>query len=760
MSDDDGAAQLFADALSELYERAGSPSSGQLKARVAARQPGLVLSPTSLGEWLSGKSVPSRTKVFDALINALQELAGEPTRPLEWWESRRRAAERERGKNRGGRPRGTAAPSGRPVPDRAVPQPRDEPRPLPLTRVEEDTAAVLARSVLQSEQLARRRLLGEDDLAIDLDFRFRPARSHDAEGAGPRSSLRQVVEYYRALRPRRMVITGEGGSGKTVLALQIVLDLLGEYAPGDAVPVRMAAESLEGWSMEDYLVRHLRTVFNVPAHRARALVGARRILPVIDGLDEMDREEGFPSRAGRVMQSINDYQHAAGKGAVILTCRTKEYTALEATRFWVKYAAQVELVPVTQTKRTEFLRRRVVDLSRWDAVLEATKRKGRLTRELSTPWRLNLAVSVYEEPAPDGEGYLRHPDELTAPDLDVRDHLLSLYIPAIVAANPPPHGASEKKVERWLTSLAEFLRDNARPGYEVDGKRLSSTEFVMHELWPLAWWDARKKAAAILLLILAAGFLAGFLQWSGQDIKKDLYYPAGVGAICALYPFGRKWPEPKRFHLRWFGGDPRKSLPTLSSLSWTISSGIGGFVTWLIVGGKEILAATAILMTANFLHTISSGPIRERSRATAQADLAVGIAIGAAFGCVLEFLGNDNVGYGLGMSEGLLFGLSIFGVAGTRYLGLLLATRRWHERPLPWALGGFLEWAYAAGLLRVAGVAYQFRHSELQEYLAPLPKAPSPRRRARVKARPPATGDAPSAALRKRGDRDSASPAT
>ena len=32
--------------------------------------------------------------------------------------------------------------------------------------------------------------------------------------------------------------------------------------------------------------------------------------------------------------------------------------------------------------------------------------------------------------------------------------------------------------------------------------------------------------------------------------------------------------------------------------------------------------------------------------------------------------------------------------------------------------GAFLDWAHDAGLLRVSGVAYQFRHRQLQEWLA------------------------------------------
>lgn len=54
------------------------------------------------------------------------------------------------------------------------------------------------------------------------------------------------------------------------------------------------------------------------------------------------------------------------------------------------------------------------------------------------------------------------------------------------------------------------------------------------------------------------------------------------------------------------------------------------------------------------------------------------------------------------------------GAAWRRYIAFLLCSRGL----LPWRLGHFLDWACDAGLLRVSGVAYQFRHLELQEFLA------------------------------------------
>jgi hypothetical protein len=64
---------------------------------------------------------------------------------------------------------------------------------------------------------------------------------------------------------------------------------------------------------------------------------------------------------------------------------------------------------------------------------------------------------------------------------------------------------------------------------------------------------------------------------------------------------------------------------------------------------------------------------------------------------------------------GLAVGFVLFGAGGARYaFGLTCAALRGR---LPWRLETFCRWACDAGLLRVAGAAYQFRHRELQNWL-------------------------------------------
>jgi hypothetical protein len=89
---------------------------------------------------------------------------------------------------------------------------------------------------------------------------------------------------------------------------------------------------------------------------------------------------------------------------------------------------------------------------------------------------------------------------------------------------------------------------------------------------------------------------------------------------------------------------------------------------------------------------------------------------GLAFGLIYGLVAFGPVDGSAGESVGWLsFGLSKGAWPAFRIaLGWLVVRRRF-----PWRLMAFLEDAYRLGLLRVVGSAYQFRHAELQDHLAP-----------------------------------------
>ncbi|GAA2432159.1 NACHT domain-containing protein [Streptomyces macrosporus] len=613
----------------------------------------------------------------------------------------------------------------------------------------QQVTARLAVAVLDEVREARQQLLGDHDKTIDVRFTLRPALAHTADGAGTGGQLRTVVDYYRRLRPRRLVITGTPGAGKTVLALQLMLRLLEQRTADDPVPVRL---SLASWNTDEdlgqWITRHLRDVYRLPAASARELVTARRVLPVLDGLDEMDADPtpGYASRAGRAVRAVNRYQHTDAKAELVLTCRTHTYDTLEDLRgVWAQDAARVEISPVDHTQAGTFLRGRATDPGRWQPVVDALQQApdGPLARALSTPWRLALACTVYEARDEATGAYQRDPTELLAPDLDtpeaVSEHLLDLLIPAVTPLHNRQRGThhTPEQVRARLTTLAAYLNDNAVTGRTVGGRPLSGTDILLHELWPLAGSRLPRAVhaalvatvwlpclcAAVVLFQVPIGFSPRQLMSVG-----GLHLVTSMAAILVFAAWATIWPEPHRADLqrirtpagrRRVAGGLALGLAVGLALNLALGLALGltlalglalGLASGLVAGLGAGLGVSGTLGSVN-------------PRDAVKNDFTFNLTVGLAFGFVGGIALGNAIGVAIGIVLGLVVGLAS-GLASMRYVALLVCTRRWGRHRLPWRLGRFLHWCYGAGLLRIAGTAYQFRHRELQDHLAsrtPLP---------------------------------------
>jgi len=107
--------------------------------------------------------------------------------------------------------------------------------------------------------------------------------------------LDQVVDVYRTVSSRRLVVLGRAGSGKTVLTTRFVLDLLKARDASDPVPVIFGLGSwhperagLRDWMAEQLIRDHPFLAAPGPSGTlASALVDSQRVLPVLDGFDEL-----------------------------------------------------------------------------------------------------------------------------------------------------------------------------------------------------------------------------------------------------------------------------------------------------------------------------------------------------------------------------------------------------------------------------------------------------------------------------------------
>ncbi|MFE3267133.1 NACHT domain-containing protein [Streptomyces sp. NPDC059215] len=348
----------------------------------------------------------------------------------------------------------------------------------------------LAAVVAAAETRQRAQLIGPGAHRIDVTFHQRPEPANNATGAAAHGRLTDIVSYYQNLRPARLVITGEPGAGKTLLALDLILGLLSH--PGrtdtDPVPVRF---SLAGWNTEqplqEWLAHQVHQQFRdqgITLADATTLVNGYRLLPVLDGLDEMDTD-ATPAghrRAARALEQLNAYQAPTGSAPVVLTCRTTQYEDLAGLDLRMREAARIQLNDVTPVQAAAYLTARSTNPARWQPVIDTltTAPAGTLARSLATPWRLNLAATAYEERHPDTLTYLREPDHLLtlASPSAVRDHLLARYLPA--AAHQHPTRYRPDQTHRWLAALATHLAAT------TPTSTANSADIVLHELWPMA----------------------------------------------------------------------------------------------------------------------------------------------------------------------------------------------------------------------------------------------------------------------------------
>ncbi|MFA1538238.1 NACHT domain-containing NTPase [Actinomadura monticuli] len=400
---------------------------------------------------------------------------------------------------------------------------------------------LLARRVVREEDRARKGMLGGYSIA--------PVSFGTDAGAGGEvmGGLRSIGGFFAGLRSRRLLVVGESGAGKTVLAIELVLQLLEPFLTGDGrpdepamVPVRLnAARWTLGSPFEPWLAEQLRREYGLAAGDALRLVRERRVLPVMDGLDELDPEPstGPPRRAIGLLTELNRYSDLSGRrpGPVVVTCRADRHAELFEARIGLEDAVRVHLHDLTAGEIAAYLRARWPDghpcAAHRDGIGAALSGpSGTAVRmALATPWRLLLIATATESGA--------RPDELLEADTgagagaDPREaadriarRLLSMYVPAATRLTPrAAHGTpyEPEQVRTWLVHLAAHLR---RQAAAADGgpPGLTSSDIVPHLLWPIGGLRRVRALHCLAGLVLAVVAMLAFWTGSAVDGAGDL----------------------------------------------------------------------------------------------------------------------------------------------------------------------------------------------------------------------------------------------
>ncbi|MEO3923726.1 NACHT domain-containing protein [Micromonosporaceae bacterium B7E4] len=364
-----------------------------------------------------------------------------------------------------------------------------------------------------------------------------------------------VADTFRRIPSGRLLILGQAGSGKSIMAMRLAHRLLVGRRADEPIPILLYVPSWDAGN-----IRFDRWVTAQIAHRyphpslaharwaeaLRDLLDAGLILPILDGLDEASEE-----RAALCLRRLNEVPTQR----FVLTCRTGFYNRYLQHGEKVRGAAAVVIEPLDPVKVAEYLQDGAParQITRWTPVVEEVtgNRSGELAAALSTPLMVAMARTAFDErdvPTRLGPGQVDaaqvEPDDADPGSLvelarrggreAVEETLLNEAVNAAIrsyrdsglATRWPPTAT-----RRYLSVLAGHLESHDRP------------EFVWWRLpveVPRVVWmcyDAFRTAlAAYIVLALAGDALTSVVAAVGDAQLRDMLrgIVAATGTLVLL----------------------------------------------------------------------------------------------------------------------------------------------------------------------------------------------------------------------------------
>ncbi|WP_367127185.1 NACHT domain-containing NTPase [Saccharothrix sp. HUAS TT1] len=427
----------------------------------------------------------------------------------------------------------------------------------------------------------------------------------------------QVAEVYRRVPTGRLVVLGDAGSGKTMLATRLTLDLLGDREPGQPVPVRVDVASWDptrtgfrAWLAELLVRDHPGLARTTPGGVAlgAALVGTDMVLPVLDGFDEIAR-----GLRGPALRKLNKADLP-----VVLTSRPAEYENAVAADV-LTGAAVIRLGVLSPADLAGYLPRATrsdpgagsatgTAGTRWHPVI------ARLTADvpdagarnvaaaLSTPLMVSLARAIYSDtPGRDPADLLDTGRFPAAPDIE--DHLLGSFVPSVYddPADEREQDWRLDQVLRWLGYLARHGATRREPGIAWWGLGTSLPA------WSRAVVVGLVSMVSITLVYVVVGGPLSVLIYGGTildglwlQLVNGLLTGAVAGPVLGLaHGLMRHLrvitPAPSLIRVRMGRGRPSGAIPLAKVRSRTVTALIGGLGFGAGVGLLAALPSAAVV---------------------------------------------------------------------------------------------------------------------------------------------------------------------
>jgi len=290
------------------------------------------------------------------------------------------------------------------------------------------------------------------------------------EGKG---QISEAFEYINSAfeKQGRLLIVGSPGVGKTVLLLKLALELLekADIQKKEAFPVifNLASWSNKYENFDDWLISVLNSGEGLSKDFAGKLLKEERIIFLLDGLDELARnedEETAARKRAKCLQSLNDYLDRGKK--VIICCRVNEFELLRTlTGKSAPVSAKVKVNDLSEVEVLNTLMKVKEDKTDKTAATNLLKilendENDKLLKVLRTPFYFTTALEVFDKQIFE-DIYL--PKNVR----DLKNYLRRNFIGKKLNKTLNPHEFDEEKTKKWLKHLAKLINSKKLITFEL-----------------------------------------------------------------------------------------------------------------------------------------------------------------------------------------------------------------------------------------------------------------------------------------------------